>query len=328
MRSTLAILLWFLVAVLPIHCQDAQPHAGNPPSGNTGIQRFEIGVQTADIRTECIGKPNCEIPSVGLGAGGALNLNPHFSLDASFLTTPASGKGSTNLYGGRASELLAGARVETRAKHYGFFLKAQSGYFHWNHVITAVTYPSSSTFTFQFGGRTYFAGDVGAGFEYSPSARIHVRGEATDLILHPARSTWENNVQPLVGIYYGLGKQIAWQPPVYDARKNPPFFSPVNIVLLTGSTLAITADAITTQRFLKEGYSEGDPFARPLVKYGWSGQITAMSLEIGGETLGMYGLHRIRQHWIEHMVPVGIAIAHGVFAYNNARLSHNDHEPY
>jgi hypothetical protein len=83
----------------------------------------------------------------------------------------------------------------------------------------------------------------------------------------------------------------------------------------------MTADAITTQRFISNGIQEGDPIARPLVKYGWSGQISLMALETGAEIVAMYGLHRIHQHLIERMIPASLATAHAVFSYNNAHLS-------
>jgi hypothetical protein len=36
----------------------------------------------------------------------------------------------------------------------------------------------------------------------------------------------------------------------------------------------------------------------------------------------MYGLHRIHQRWVERLVPVGLAVTHGILAYNNTKLSH------
>jgi hypothetical protein len=112
---------------------------------------------------------------------------------------------------------------------------------------------------------------------------------------------------------------LSWASPQYDDRN--PFFTTLNDALLAGSALAISADAITTQRFIASGYREGDPLARPLVKYGWSGQVAASALELGAETLAMYGLHRIRHHWIERILPVGVATTHAVLAYNNTKIS-------
>ena len=95
------------------------------------------------------------------------------------------------------------------------------------------------------------------------------------------------------------------------------FFDPTNIALLTVSVLGMTTDGITTQRGIAQGRGEGDPLARPLVKYGWSGQISIEALEIGVEIAGMYGLHRTGHHWIERAVPLGIALTHAILAYEN-----------
>src|SRR6202012_4380168 len=116
-RVLLITLAWLLTFSSPVQAADS------------GLRRFGIGIQTADVRTGCIGSAfSCPIPSFALGAGGAMNLNPHFSLDANFLITPQSASYITNTLGGHASELLLGARAEVRARHYGFFFQAQSGY--------------------------------------------------------------------------------------------------------------------------------------------------------------------------------------------------------
>ena len=188
-------------------------------------------------------------------------------------------------------------------------------------MITQVVTPSDGQFYFLFGERSRFVSNVSAGFEYSPSARIHIRSEIGDLLQKYSSSFWSNNLQSSAGVYVGLGKSIPWTAPTDDAKKAHGFFDRENLTLMTGSVLAMTTDSITTQRFIARGQVEGDPFARPLVKYGWSGQIAAEGLEINAEIWGMYGLHRIHQHWIERIVPVSIAAAHGFFAYSNDRAS-------
>ena len=215
MRALLLITLsWLLAFTPPVQAEDSKSH----PS-DTGLRRFEIGTQTADVRTGCIGSAqSCPLPSFALGAGGAMNLNQHFSFDANFLITPQSASYVTNTFGGHASEFLLGARAEVRARHYGFFIEAQPGYFSWSHLITEVNDRTPSV-----GRRTYFVSNVGAGLEYSPSARIHVRGEVADLVLHEGGSSWTNNLQPSAGIYYGLGKQIQWKPP--PTKQNEPTHS-------------------------------------------------------------------------------------------------------
>jgi hypothetical protein len=319
-RTLLLATLSLLVAFVPVVHGEDSPNTAE--TRDTSLRRFEIGPQTADLRTGCIGSTfSCYLPSFALGGAGVVNINQHFSLDAGFLVTPQTSSGSTNLDGGRGSEFLVGARAEARGRNYGFFLKVQPGYLHWSKAITGVSFPTPATFVFSYGGRTYFASNMGAGLEYSPSPRIHVRGEVTDLLLRYGASSWSNNVQPSAGVYYALGKPLPWTPPVYEARRAHAFMNKTNVALITSSVLAMTADAVTTQRDLAHGGREGDPFARPLVKYGWSGQISAMSLEISAEVLGMYGLHRIGQHWVERAVPASLAVAHSIFAYNNANFS-------
>lgn len=319
-RALLLATFSLLIAFAPPAHGEDSPNTAQ--AQDTSLRRFEIGAQTADLRTGCIGNAGiCYLPSFALGGAGAVNINQHFSLDADFLVTPQTSAGSTNPYGGRASELLVGARAEARGRHYGFFVRGQPGYLRWSKTITGVSFPTPATLVFSYGSRTYFASKVGAGLEYSPSPRIHVRGEVTDLLLRYGASSWSDNLQPSVGVNYALGKPLAWMPPVYDARRAHAFKSKTNVALITSSVLAMTADAVTTQRGLAHGGREADPFARPLVKYGWSGQISAMSLEIGAEVLGMYGLHRIGQHWVERAVPASLAVAHSVFAYHNANVN-------
>jgi hypothetical protein len=290
---------------------------------DTGLRRFEIGGQVADIRTGCIGQVGyCPLPSFALGPGAALNLNQHFALDANFNVTPESSNGATNGYGGHASQFLVGGRAQVRGRHYGFFLKAQPGYFRWSNVLTKVTFPTPSTFALSYSSRTRFAGAVGAGFEYSPSGRIHLRADVSDLIIRYSSASWTNNLQPTAGVYYGLGKPIDWNPPTYNASMAHPFFDRKNLALMSASVLGMTADAVTTQRFINQGGREGNPFARPLIKYGWSGQISSMSLEIAAQTVAMYALHRIGQHWVERMLPACLATTHGIFAYNNTLYSY------
>ncbi len=290
-------------------------------SVGSGPKRFEFGTKVADMRTGCIGSKNCPEPSFGVGVGGALNLSPHIAVDADFLKTPQSATGETNSDGGHASEFLIGARAEVRAKRYGYYLKAQPGYFRWSSTITSVVYPTPTTFAFNFGPITHFAADIGAGAEYSPGGRFHIRGEVTDLVLRYSHTYWTNDLQTAVGIYVSSGQTLRWAPPIYNARAVHPFWNSTNKTLLAVSLLATTADAITTQQFIKRGVSEGDPLARPFVKYGWSGQISLMSLEIGSETLVMYSLHRMGQHWIERILPSGISLTHGILAYNNTKIN-------
>ena len=290
-----------------------------PDAPDAGIRRFELGGQIADMRTVCISTGSCIEPAFGLGAGGAINFDRHFSLDAVMNVTTGVSTEYSGVEGGRGSEFLVGPRVETRAKHYGFYVEAKPGWMHWDHVVESQ--PSAPSYTPVFGGHNLFASTVGGGVEYSPWSRIHFRTEVSDLVLRNGPGVWGNHLQADSGVYIGLGKPVSWQPPVYEARSAHSFLDKPNLLLLSASTLAIAADGITTQRFIRRGFQEGDPLARPLVKYGPSGQVAAAGLEISGEVLAMYGLHRIGHHWMERTLPACLAAVHGYFAYGNDRFS-------
>jgi hypothetical protein len=45
--------------------------------------------------------------------------------------------------------------------------------------------------------------------------------------------------------------------------------------------------------------------------------------EMTGVILGMYGLHRMNQHWIERLAPVCVGTIHGVLAYKNTKVSYS-----
>jgi hypothetical protein len=328
-HRTLRLSLCFALAYGP--SAEAQTQHKTVPItdvAHSGLTRFELGLQVADIRTECIGsRYQCKLPSFGLGIGGVVNLNAHFAIDASYLETPQSGEYNTT--GGHASEFLIGVRTEVRTRHYGYFLRAQPGYLRWNHDTTGATITFHPfKFAYNYGTGTSLAINLGAGFEYSPTSRVHVRAEVSDLMLHPSRNFRRNDLQPSVGVYYGLGKELIWKPPIYNSEKVHPFFSTPNVSLLTISTLAITSNAITTQRFIGHGLREGIPFERPFVKYGWSGQVGVSALEISAEILAMYGLHRIGQHWIERLLPVSLAITHAIYSYNDRQGSFSHSATY
>jgi len=305
-----------LAVPLPLRAQPA-PEAPVPAApGDTGLRQFELGFNAADIRTFCVGQKDCYLPAFSVGAAATFNSSPHLAFDTGLNVTTGSGNGATNLAGGRTVEFLAGVRGEIRARRYGYYLKAQPGLLYWNRVITETVYSTPTSFSFLYGGRTRFVTDMGGGMEVSLTPRVHLRGEFTDLLMRFSSSNWSNNLEPAAGVYVGLGKSIGWNPPAYNSAAHP-FFDATNIVLLTVSVLGMTADGITTQRGIAQGRGEADPIARPLVKYGWSGQISIEALETGVEIAGMYGLHRTGHHWIERAVPLGIALTHAVFAYEN-----------
>jgi len=319
LRACAAFLLALCVSdSVAASAQDGGISAPVPVLSSASIRRFEIGFDSPAVRTPYSRDGGC-CPALAVGIGGTVNINPRFSMDTRLIRTTGQSVSASNFFGGHILEFLSGARAEIRARRYGYFVRAQAGFQRWDHVITGVVFPTPNTFTFLRGSHTNFMSDVGAGFEFAATDRIHLRAGVGDLVIREARSDWTNVVQPDAGIYVGLGRPVVWHPPVYSAKAVHPFWDLWNSIAVAGSELAMTADSITTQRFISRGQVEGNPLAAPLVKYGWSGQISLQGMETSAEILGIYGLHRIGHHWIERLVPCSIAVAHGVFAYQNAR---------
>ncbi len=316
--------MWMVAgAMLLVACGQGlgQTGAGAASTPDPSVRRLELGVGLADIRTYCIGSRRCALPSFGLGVSGAVNLTSHYAIDVDARDTPATSKGTTNEYGGHIAEVLVGVRGEIRAKHYGYFVRAQPGFFRWSRVITADTFTPPDQFRFSYGSLTRFVTSIGTGFEYAPTARIHFRGEVADLITPYSTSHWTNDFQPTVGMFVGVGRPLAWMPPTYDARTAHRFFDRANALLITTSVLGITADSVTTQNFIRAGVTEGDPVARPFAKYGWPGQISSELLETSVEVAVMYSLHRMHHHCAERAVPLAVAGIHAEFAYHNTTVS-------
>lgn len=343
--ATLAVLL---VSAAPLLAQD---HAvsSERASPEASIRRFEVGGQAADVRLGgCFGLPHCTTPQFGLGAGASLNLDSHFAIESSFNFLPRTDTAHGYFINGAAEgghllEFVTGLRAEVRARRYGFFAEAKPGLVSWSQVLTGETLtptgPNTFNLTNNYGRRSFFATKFGGGVEYSPDARVHFRMDMGDLLvryndtiyLHFPNQTssfcdspckpWLNNLQTTAGVYFGLGNPITWTPPDMRARPQHRFWNDTNIALMGVSLLGQAADAITTQRFIHDGLQEGNPLAAPFVKYGWSGQIGLAVLTNGAEISGMYGLHRMHQHWIERLVPIGIATASGIVAYRNTQVS-------
>jgi len=341
----LAVLLVFASALL---AQDKAVSSA-PVSPGASLRRFEIGGQAADMRLGgCFGVPHCTTPQFGLGASAALNLDSHFAIASSFNFLPR-----TDIYhgyfingaaeGGHLQEFVMGLRAEVRARRYGFFADAQPGLVNWSQALTGEALTPTGPGTFDVtnlnGGRTFLALKFGGGIEYSPDARVHFRMDMGDLLvryddtlqIHFPNQTlsfcdspckpWLNSLQTTAGVYFGVGRPMVWTPPDMRAPPKHRFWNDTNIALIGVSLLGQAADAITTQRFIHDGLKEGNPLASPFVKYGWSGQIGLAVLTNGAEISGMYGLHRMHQHWIERAVPIAIATASAIAAYHNSQVS-------
>jgi hypothetical protein len=307
---------------------------------SSGLRRWEAGFDAQDFhkggnRTgECI-PTRCSSTQFAAGIHASLNVNPSLAIESSLEVTPtrsAYDSGVNNfIEGGRATELLLGARGSVRTRRWGFFADADPGVLSWSHVLLGMTYDEPLT----VGRRNSFAIDLGGGVEYSPEPRMRVRLGLGDLLVrsndtytittpppyvftyafegHP----WQNELRANANVSWEFGKPLLWTPPNTHQAPSHKFFDKTNFTFLTISLLGQASDAITTQRFLHHGASEGDPLARPFVDQGWPGQIGLAVLNNGEQLSLMYALHRMHKHWLERTVPLVFGGISAFSAYRN-----------
>jgi hypothetical protein len=86
-------------------------------AADSAVRRFEIGGQFTDLT---LGTPGQSPggPKFAIGPGVAFNLKRHLALEASYSVMNVPSCFLIVCSGGRASEFVAGARAEARAKHY------------------------------------------------------------------------------------------------------------------------------------------------------------------------------------------------------------------
>jgi hypothetical protein len=79
----------------------------------------------------------------------------------------------------------------------------------------------------------------------------------------------------------------------------------------------ITADAITTQHGLNEGFRESNPIIRPLVTRGAAGEAAASALGLGFGIGTAYVLHRTHHYKAERVATRSMLAVEGGFVANN-----------
>jgi hypothetical protein len=347
MRLQISIVLFMAVSGGQAMCQQASvlPSAPKPAS----LQRIEVGAVYNNLGlSPCKVVADCApIPPHNLfGPGVAINLSQHWAIDASYdattgyLTYPYAGQDyypNGSVAGGRGSRALAGGRFNLRASRYSFFAYGKAGAVLWSRIYSEVDQPGPfAPSSFSYGTHAYFAVGAGAGVEYSPSPRVHVRASVGDLVVDYGLArlggctdcfagyggygtAWDHNSDVNVGVFVGMGRSMPVRPTIRVNEKSHRFFDKTNFALLGVDLLAQTADAIGTQHFIKNGFEEQDGLARPFVNQGWPGQITAMALGTTAEVLVMYGLHRMGHHRLEHCLPLAATVPSAYAGYQNLK---------
>ena len=303
-------------------------------------RRFELSSQTSTLRIEgstpsCGG---CPATKWMIGPEFTFNLNQHFALDAALGWSPFSTRYPSDTYGGRLHEVLIGPRASIRGRRFTFFTKARPGFVSWSHALTDfqfVNFPPTSLADIKrtYARRNFFAFAITGGIEYSLNPHFTLTAELGDTWVWLTSTSgyarpMTHNLQTSMGASYRFGKESVFE----LARSNPThkFFDRFNIALMTASLLSQTADAVTTQRRLKNCWRnhpgemswacsdlEGNPIARPFVNEGWAGQVGLAVIVNSAQTMVMYAIHRMGHHRVERLVPLPLTIEGGIQAYKS-----------
>ena len=105
--------------------------------------------------------------------------------------------------------------------------------------------------------------------------------------------------------------------PVPDAPSSQKFWSLENKIDFSILAGQITADAITTQHGLNNGFRETNPVMRPLVTRGTAGEAAASSLGFGFAVGTAYLLHRTHHYKIERIAVRAMLTIEGGYVANN-----------
>jgi hypothetical protein len=105
--------------------------------------------------------------------------------------------------------------------------------------------------------------------------------------------------------------------PAPAAPSAPKFWSLENKIDFSILAGQITADAITTQHGLSEGFRETNPVMRPLVTRGVAGEAAASALGLGFGVGTAYLLHRTHHYKAERVATRAMLAVEGGFVANN-----------
>jgi hypothetical protein len=240
--------------------------------------------------------------------------------------------------GGRMSVALGGVRARVSGNRFGFFAKARPGVVSWSRAFRGVNVTKISDVAYYTepvnGRRTDFAIDLGGGFEFYPNPRVALRTEFGNTLIRSIHLVddpgFHNNLQLSTGVFLRTGNPVPRESRKAEEETHR-FFDKTNIALHTLALSGIAADGIQTQRTISNWCSsdvyansrtgcrawyEPDPLVRPLVKYGWSGQLALTGITAGSELFLSHQMHRTGHHRLERIVPIAVAVAGGYMAYH------------
>ena len=105
--------------------------------------------------------------------------------------------------------------------------------------------------------------------------------------------------------------------PLPDAPSQRSFWTVENRVGFGILANLITADAITTQRGLSQGFREANPLMRPFVTRGAAGEAVGSALGFGAGLGAVYILHRTHHYKAERIVLYTIVAGESAVVANN-----------
>jgi hypothetical protein len=136
-----------------------------------------------------------------------------------------------------------------------------------------------------------------------PKLRVHLKSLLT-LLLFCAAAQAETMVRPV-------------EPVLPNAPSTRRFWTVENKVQVGIFAGLITADSITTQKGLSQGYREGNPLARPFVKMGAPGQAIGAAIGFGAGLGTVYLLHRTHHYKAERIAMRLLVAGEGAVVANN-----------
>ncbi len=168
-----------------------------------GLSHYEAGLQytvhqAMGTTDGCLG---CEVRAQGVGARFVYNPSRFFALEGEWNLFPEGTKRSaTNLYGGRATQGLFGAKGGWQNRRFGIFARAAPGYLSYGRGIVSVK--TQEPIEFNFGHVTHFRQYLGAVVEYYPARHIVLRYDDGCNLTHYGASLWITERQVSTGVLY------------------------------------------------------------------------------------------------------------------------------